>query len=398
MVVREVPVMHPTRQELELAERASIIKKVDEPTEWVPDCSDIMKLQHIFPALLLCLSVAQATMPPFTWLPRLFTPPSLTNVLTGLLPFPLALPLALVGPMPFALPLIVGLKGAGLLGLGVATGGAAGAGMAGLGAIGLKAALVNSAALKIAGLGAMTAKAKIVSAAAKAAAEAGVKAIAHQAKSKIAAPPAVAHVAPVAPVAPVVAAPTVRVVPQVTVKIIKKPPVITARPVAVHPWRFTEALPTGWDHFMTYGHPYFGYGFTRSAIELRREAPSTNAALDPAVGMNPQVLKSIFEYVASYDAERCVLRVVCEVAAQPSLAGPQGKNVAEFMTSLSKDDSGAPWIPYRDAAVTGQVSANRKQCQERYPTCSQSTEALVELARTRIAQASESVIGAATRV
>ncbi|XP_049526255.1 PPE family protein PPE2-like isoform X2 [Dermacentor silvarum] len=357
-----------------------------------------MKLQHIFPALLLCLSVAQATMPPFTWLPRLFTPPSLTNVLTGLLPFPLALPLALVGPMPFALPVLVGLKAAGLLGLGVATGGAAGAGMAGLGAIGLKAALINSAALKIAGLGAMAAKAKVTSAAAKAAAEAGVKAIVHQAKSKIAAPPAVAHVAPVAPV---VAAPTVPVVPAVTtVKVIKTPPVITVRPVPVNPWKFAAALPTGWDHSMTYGHPYFGYGFTRSAIELRkrREAPSTNAALDPAVGMNPQVLKSIFEYVTSYDAERCVLRVVYEVAAKPSLAGPQGKNVAEFMASLSKDNSGTPWMPYRDAAATGQVSANRKECQERYPTCSQSTEALVELAQTRIAQASESVTGAATRL
>ncbi|XP_049526260.1 uncharacterized protein LOC125946637 isoform X7 [Dermacentor silvarum] len=266
------------------------------------------------------------------------------------------------------------------------------------------AALINSAALKIAGLGAMAAKAKVTSAAAKAAAEAGVKAIVHQAKSKIAAPPAVAHVAPVAPV---VAAPTVPVVPAVTVKIIIPPQVITALPVPVHPWKFTATLPTGWAHFMTYGRPFFGYGFTRSAIELRielrnsirrREAPSTNAALDPAVGMNPQVLKSIFEYVTSYDAERCVLRVVYEVAAKPSLAGPQGKNVAEFMASLSKDNSGTPWMPYRDAAATGQVSANRKECQERYPTCSQSTEALVELAQTRIAQASESVTGAATRL
>ncbi|KAH7941639.1 hypothetical protein HPB49_015796 [Dermacentor silvarum] len=218
------------------------------------------------------------------------------------------------------------------------------------------AALINSAALKIAGLGAMAAKAKVTSAAAKAAAEAGVNAIVYQAKSKLAASPTVAHVAPVARV---VAAPTVPAVPQVTVKIIKTPPVITARPVPVDPWKFAAALPTGWDHSMTYGHPYFGYGFTRSAIELRkrREAPLTMAALDPALGINPQMLKNIFEYVTIYDAEHCVLRVVCEVAAQPSLAGPQGTNVTEFMTSLSEDDSGAPWNPYRDAALTGQISA-----------------------------------------
>ncbi|XP_037575214.1 uncharacterized protein LOC119457652 isoform X2 [Dermacentor silvarum] len=257
-------------------------------------------------------------------------------------------------------------------------------------------ALINSSALKIAGLGAMTAEAKNASAAAKDVAEAGVKAVVHQAKSKIAAPPAVAHVAPVAPG---VAEPTEPVVPAVTkVKIVKTPPAITARPVPAHPWAMTESLPAGWDDFMKYKHPIFGYGFTRSAIELRKHPPLTNAALDPAVGMNPQVLKSISEYVTIYDVERCVLRVVCEVAALPSLAGPQGKNVAEFMTSLSKDDSVTPWIPYRDAAVTGQVSANRKECQERYPTCSQSTEALVEMARTRIAQSSESVTGAATRV
>ncbi|XP_049526263.1 uncharacterized protein LOC119457654 isoform X4 [Dermacentor silvarum] len=198
----------------------------------------------------------------------------------------------------------------------------------------------------------MAAKAKVTSAAAKAAAEAGVKAVIHQAKSKIAAPPAVAHVAPV------VAASTVTVVPAVTkVKIVKTPPATTARPVPPHPWAMTESLPAGWDDFMKYKHPIFGYGFTRSAIELRKEAPLTMAALDPALGIDPQMLKNIFEYVTIYDAEHCVLRVVCEVAAQPSLAGPQGTNVTEFMTSLSKDDSGAPWIPYRDAAVTGQISA-----------------------------------------
>ncbi|XP_054927570.1 uncharacterized protein [Dermacentor andersoni] len=397
-----------------------------------------MRLQFVLVGLLLCLYTAQGTPPLFRWLPNLFTPPSLAN----LLPFPLALPLALVGPLPFALPLLVGLKGAGLVGVGFATGGAAGAGLAGLGALGLKAALINSAALKIAGLGAMTAKAKLVTAAAKAAAEAGVKAVVQQAKSKIATAPVVARVAPAAPV---VAAPTLPVVPAVTnVKIIKTPPVITARPVPVDPWKVGAALPAGWDHSIIYGHPFFGYGFTRSAIELRklparnacptelihrrrlhrlrrrslgdaegqttvvtpsgsalsirarrREAPVTDAA---AAGMNPQMLKNIFEYVTSYDAERCVLRVVCEVAAQPSLAGPQGRNVADFMTSLSKDDSGAPWMPYRDAALTGHVSADRTRCHERYPTCSQSTETLVKMAQTRIAQVSESVSGAATRI
>ncbi|KAL1436773.1 hypothetical protein MTO96_049317 [Rhipicephalus appendiculatus] len=47
-------------------------------------------------------------------------------------------------------------------------------------------------------------------------------------------------------------------------------------------------------------------------------------------------------YVSTYDSERCVQRVVCEVAAEPSLAGPQGKSVAEFMTSPGARDHPGP--------------------------------------------------------
>ncbi|XP_075721751.1 uncharacterized protein LOC142765071 [Rhipicephalus microplus] len=89
--------------------------------------------------------------------------------------------------------------------------------------------------------------------------------------------------------------------------------------------------------------------------------------------MTPLMLKQIFAYVSGHDSERCVLRVVCEVAAEPNLAGPQGKTVAEFMTALSREDASAPWMPYRDAAIAGQESADRWQCRERYPSCTTST-------------------------
>ncbi|KAL3174356.1 hypothetical protein MRX96_040944 [Rhipicephalus microplus] len=122
---------------------------------------------------------------------------------------------------------------------------------------------------------------------------------------------------------------------------------------------------------------------------LRREAFAPSAAIDSNGNMTPLMRKQIFAYVSGHDSERCVLRVVCEVAAEPNLAGPQGKTVAEFMTALSQEDASAPWMPYRDAAIAGQESANRSQCLERYPSCTKSTESLVEMARSRISQASE---------
>ncbi|KAH6926351.1 hypothetical protein HPB50_017531 [Hyalomma asiaticum] len=438
-----------------------------------------MKLSVLFTGLLLSSYVAMGT------------PPSLLNLLThlpplsltSLLPFPLALPLAMLGPLPWVLPLVVGLKGASLLGLGIATGGVAGFGLAGLGAVGVKlmplccqflvstasfflhpkVALANSVALKAATLGAAAAKAKVTSAAASAAAKAGVKAIVGGAKSKIATPV-------VAPVSPVVAAPPVPLSPVVpagklnlgfsfflstekckelldvnmaitNVKVIKQaPPTITSHPVPVDPWKLTAIWPAGWDHSFTYGYPLYGYGLTRSAIDLgrkvrtryacnpecsasrrllrlrrrsgdesqataatpsgrwRRDAPAPNAALDGAGDMSPQMLKNVFSYISSYDSERCVLRVICEVAAEPSLAGPDGKSVADFMTSLSKEDSAAPWMPYRDAAVAGQASADRQQCLKHYPTCTKSTESLVEIARFRIAHASQAASAGAPKV
>ncbi|KAH6926352.1 hypothetical protein HPB50_017532 [Hyalomma asiaticum] len=393
-----------------------------------------MKLSVLFTGLLLSSYVAMGT------------PPSLFNLLThlpplsltSLLPFPLALPLAMLGPLPWVLPVLVGLKGGSLLGLGFATGGVAGVGLTGLGALGLKVALANLIALKAASLGAVAAKA-VTSAGASAAAGAGVKAIAAGAKSKIATPV-------IAPVPPVVAAPTLPLSPVVpaaitNVKVIKQaPPTITSHPVPVGPWKLTAMWPAGWDHSLTYGHPLFGYGLTRSAVDLRRtiltrnafnpacttalrlqrlrrrsidesqatvatpsgrwrrDAPAPNTAQDAADDMSPQVLKNIFSYISSYDSERCVLRVVCEVAAEPSLAGPDGKSVADFMTSLSKEDSAAPWMPYRDAAVAGQASADRQQCRKHYPTCTKSTDSLVEIARSRIAHASAAASAGAPKV
>ncbi|KAH8027085.1 hypothetical protein HPB51_002030 [Rhipicephalus microplus] len=158
------------------------------------------------------------------------------------------------------------------------------------------------------------------------------------------------------------------------VKVFKvAPPRIAPRPLPVEQWKLS--LPKGWDSSLSYGHPLYGYGFTRSAVELRkrREAVSSNAAFDSNGNMTPLMLKQIFAYVSGDDSERCVLRVVCEVAAEPNLAGPQGKTVAGFMTALSQEDASAPWMPYRDTAITGQESADRRQCRERYPSCTTST-------------------------
>ncbi|XP_064485509.1 uncharacterized protein LOC135397964 [Ornithodoros turicata] len=261
----------------------------------------------------------------FNFLPALPALPSISSLFSAL-PFPLAFPLAVVAPLPWALPLLIGLKSAGLLGLGVATGGITGFGLASIGALGVKASLANAALLKLAGVG-VAVKAK----------EAVSSKIA-QVKSKLAAPPAIVPVTATKHVEP-----------------------------AVLP-------PTGWEHALRYGHPELGYGFTRTMVQLRRrrhigaEAP----------------LREIFAYVNSYDKDRCVQRVLCEVAAEPHLIGDRGKTVADFMLSLEQE-ADAPWMPYREATLLGRTLDTRDVCYETYKTCDKSTESLVEIAKMRLA-------------
>ncbi|KAG0444774.1 hypothetical protein HPB47_013393 [Ixodes persulcatus] len=323
---------------------------------------------------LLCLStMTAATSTLFSLLPA-------TIPLTYLLPFPLALPVALVAPMSWALPLLVGLKGASLIGVGLGTGGFFGFTLAGLGAVGVKAALANAAALKLAGVGAAAVKTTAVAAAAAAggkAAAKGAKAVVSKVAEKK---------ARYEPVAPVLEAP---VDPW----------------KSVDPWKPVPYLPSGWDHAWSYTHPRFGYGYSRSSVELRRRRrdvdsteetveETTDASGDDATTtdattmVSPMALKDIFQYVSTYDTDRCVQRVVCELAAQPDLIGERGKEVAGFMVSLSAEDAMAPWIPYREAAVVGQKSSDRDSCYTRYPTCEKSTETLVEIAKVRLSEAS----------
>ncbi|KAG0411327.1 hypothetical protein HPB47_011555 [Ixodes persulcatus] len=285
---------------------------------------------------LLCLStMTAATSTLFSLLPA-------TIPLTYLLPFPLALPVALVAPMSWALPLLVGLKGASLIGVGLGTGGF----------FGIHAGRSRSGGCQ----GSFGERCR----------------------------------------------------PQVGWRWSGCAPVLEA-PVdpwkSVDPWKPVPYLPSGWDHAWSYTHPRFGYGYSRSSVELRRRRrdvdsteetveETTDASGDDATTtdattmVSPMALKDIFQYVSTYDTDRCVQRVVCELAAQPDLIGERGKEVAGFMVSLSAEDAMAPWIPYREAAVVGQKSSDRDSCYTRYPTCEKSTETLVEIAKVRLSEAS----------
>ncbi|CAN7999798.1 unnamed protein product [Ixodes hexagonus] len=354
-----------------------------------------MNFRIVFALLCLSTLTAATSNTLFSLLPA-------TIPLASLLPFPLALPVALVAPMSWALPLLVGVKGAGLIGIGLGTGGFFGFTLAGLGTLGVKAALANAAALKLAGIGAAAVKTTAVASAAAA----GAKAAAAGAKAA-----AVKVAEKKARIEPVVAGFSVRTVP--AVKVIKAPlapaPVIAG---PLYPWKSLDAwkpapyVPSGWDHSWTYTHPRYGFGYSRSSVELRRRRRNAGAdgadatveartdsseddatTTDSAANVSPMALKDIFQYVSTYDTDRCVQRVVCELAAQPDLIGERGKEVAGFMVSLSAEDAMAPWIPYREAAVMGQKS-DRDVCYRRYPTCEKSTETLVEIAKARLGEAS----------
>lgn len=97
-----------------------------------------------------------------------------------------------------------------------------------------------------------------------------------------------------------------------------------------------------------------------------------------------EALSSIFTYIQTYDSDRCVHRLVCELAVQPELAGTKFADVTQFMTSLPSDPA-APWMSYKNASATGSTSRNRTACRQHYNKCGRPTELLIETARRRLA-------------
>ncbi|XP_022663761.1 uncharacterized protein LOC111251451 [Varroa destructor] len=101
-------------------------------------------------------------------------------------------------------------------------------------------------------------------------------------------------------------------------------------------------------------------------------------------------LRRIFREIEEFDPDRCVLRVLCELAVDPTLAEDFGKDVMAFLKSLDNSDSTAPWVKFQKAIISGQLTQSRKACYRKYNGCAKPTKTFVVEARKRLIGSSTS--------
>ena len=103
----------------------------------------------------------------------------------------------------------------------------------------------------------------------------------------------------------------------------------------------------------------------------RREAEGAGVETDE------NVFRETFTFIHEMDKNNCVIRTVCEIAVEPSIARGFGDDILSFVHALSDDES-EPWRPYKHAVVKGENSKSRDICHREYPTCNKSAEDLVD--------------------
>lgn len=101
-------------------------------------------------------------------------------------------------------------------------------------------------------------------------------------------------------------------------------------------------------------------------------------------------LRAIFDFIRKNDENECLLRTICEMAADPNVVEPpEAEQVTKLMMSLDDSDPTAPWMVYRIASATGLETHSRTACRNKYADCRRTTEDVVEVARGRIEGADE---------
>ncbi|KAH9362008.1 uncharacterized protein LOC144171555 [Haemaphysalis longicornis] len=97
-----------------------------------------------------------------------------------------------------------------------------------------------------------------------------------------------------------------------------------------------------------------------------------------SIESDPRVVKEAVSLVKELDSDRCILRLSCEVSADPSSYGTYGRRVADFMTGLGPVGSDSAFVDFETAYRRGR-SAGVAGCTRSYATCKFDLRALVAL-------------------
>ncbi|KAH7981584.1 hypothetical protein HPB52_000014 [Rhipicephalus sanguineus] len=93
---------------------------------------------------------------------------------------------------------------------------------------------------------------------------------------------------------------------------------------------------------------------------------------------NPRVIKEATELVRDLDKHRCILRLSCEVSADPSRYGAYGRRVAAFMNGVGPLGRHSAFVDFEKAYTQGR-SSGVPGCIRAYSSCKFDLPALVAL-------------------
>ncbi|KAL1428881.1 hypothetical protein MTO96_016636 [Rhipicephalus appendiculatus] len=97
-----------------------------------------------------------------------------------------------------------------------------------------------------------------------------------------------------------------------------------------------------------------------------------------SIEKNPRVVKEAIELMRDLDTDRCILRLSCEVSADPSLYGAYGRRVAAFMNGVGPLGRRSAFVDFEKAYRKGRFSGV-PGCIRAYSSCKYDLPALVAL-------------------
>ncbi|KAH6946616.1 hypothetical protein HPB50_014207 [Hyalomma asiaticum] len=100
-----------------------------------------------------------------------------------------------------------------------------------------------------------------------------------------------------------------------------------------------------------------------------------------SIEKDPRVVKDAVQLVRDLDTDNCILRLSCEVSADPSRYGTYGQRVAAFMTSVGPIGSNSAFVDFEKAYRQGR-SSGVPGCTKTYSSCKFDLRALVAIAES----------------
>ncbi|XP_077514399.1 uncharacterized protein LOC144125150 [Amblyomma americanum] len=97
-----------------------------------------------------------------------------------------------------------------------------------------------------------------------------------------------------------------------------------------------------------------------------------------SIESDPNVIKQAVRLVRQLDTDSCILRLSCEVSAEPSTYGEYGRRVADFVNGLGPVGRNSVFADFEQAHMQG-AYAGMAGCKRAYSKCKVDLRALVAL-------------------